>query len=135
MMAAGRPRKIKENEKVIIQRMAAQGMSIRAVCEVIEIDESTAHRSSEFRKYYKEAFYEFGGKVRALLYDKALAGDTTACIYLDKVTNKTTEKYHDDNIKHKKAMLEFEKQRNKADTNAEDKTAEFITALMKGLKK
>ncbi|MGL6100877.1 MAG: hypothetical protein ACRC0G_14810, partial [Fusobacteriaceae bacterium] len=78
---------------------------------VVEIDESTAHRSVEFRKYYKEAFYEFGGKVRALLYDRALAGDTTACIYLDKVTNKTTEKNHDDNIELRKETLKLEREK------------------------
>lgn len=110
-MARGRPRKIKESEKVIIQRMAGQGMSIRAVCEVIEIDETTAHRSAEFRQYYKEAYYEFGGKVRALLYDRALAGDTTACVYLDKVTNKTTEKNHDDNIELRKQTLKLEREK------------------------
>lgn len=108
-----RPKKLVESDYDLVVRLAGQGMSIRACSEILGIDDATAYRDEKFCDIYKKAYHQFGEKVRSQLFEKAINGDTTACIYLDKVINKTTEKAHDDNIKMKREQLELEKQKAK----------------------
>ncbi|MGL5716757.1 MAG: hypothetical protein ACRCX2_27325 [Paraclostridium sp.] len=120
-----RPKKLKADDYKTVEKLASYGLTKEMIADYLNYSYSTMYTDVRFSEVYKKGLSVLGAKVRTTLLKK-MELDTTANIYLDKVINKTTEKFQDENVKLKKEQLEIERQKLKIDDSQEDKT---ITAL------
>lgn len=135
----GRPRKLGDKEYQEVEKLAQLGLTIEMIAHYLEINPSTAHRDKKFCKIYKKNLTKLGAKTRMELVKK-METDATANIYLDKVLNKTSEKFHDDRmelerekLKIERERLELERKKIEQDINAEDKVFNALDKLEKAL--
>lgn len=129
---AGRPRKLGDEEYEQVEKLAGLGLTIEMISDFLGINPSTAHRDKQFCKIYKKSFAELGSKTRIELLKKA-ENDTTANIYLDKIINKTMEKYQEEKLKIDREKLEIEKQKLNKDNDSEEKAISILEKIEAGL--
>ncbi|MGL4999775.1 MAG: hypothetical protein ACRC5T_12470 [Cetobacterium sp.] len=133
-----RPKKLKDEDYIAIEKLAKFGLTKEMIADYVDICYKTMYSDERFLQVYKRGYAEMGAKVRTTLIKK-MEKDTIANIYLDKVINKTSEKYHDDNrelrlqdIEINKQKLELEKAKNNVETEYEDDG--FLEALSERVK-
>lgn len=105
-----RPKKLKEEDYITVAKLASTGLTIDMIADFLGINRATAHRDKKFCDTYKKYLAQLGTRVRTVLISK-MEEDITANIYLDKVINKTTEKFHDDRMELEREKLEIEKKK------------------------
>lgn len=138
MARVGRPKKLKEEDYVMVEKLARTGLTKEMIADFLDYSYSAMYIDVKFMEVYKKGYTNLGAKVRTNLMAK-MESDTTANIYLDKVINKTTEKTHDDNIELRRQQLEIERQRlelakiqaNIIDTESVENLADAINRLPK----
>lgn len=126
-----RPKKLKAEDYKTVEKLAGFGLTKEMIADFLDICYQTMYSDKKFLEVYKKGLSVLGAKVRTTLLKK-MESDTTANIYLDKVINKTTEKYHDDNIALKKESLKLEKEKLKLAKNIstnESKLDKYIDKL------
>lgn len=106
----GRPKKENPEDLETIKKLASKGLTRVMIADFLEIDIRTFERNDSFCRTYKKYFCVLGARVRTTLIGK-MDKDTIANIYLDKVINKTSEKFHDDNLEIKKLQIEIDLKR------------------------
>jgi hypothetical protein len=92
-----------------VGKLASFGLTIENIANVFGLTVDQVSRDVKFRDIYYRSLAEVGARVRVALLQKA-DKDTVAGIYLDKVINKTSERFHDDNLAVKKEELQIKKQ-------------------------
>jgi hypothetical protein len=87
-----RPHEITDNNRRIAEQMSGLGLPHEQIGAIIGIDDKT------LRKYYQQELKigkaKSSSNVAKTLYDKALNGDTTACIWWTKAQMGWKEKTH-----------------------------------------
>lgn len=124
----GRPKKLKDEDYITVEKLAKVGLTKEMIADFLDICYKTMYSDEKFLQVYKKGFTQLGAKVRTTLMAK-METDTTACIYLDKTINKTTEKAHDDNIQIKREQLELEKRKLGSDESKEEKLSKLLDAI------
>ena len=126
-----RPKKLKKEDYKMIEKLAKTGLTKEMIADFLEYSYSTMYEDKLFSEAYKKGYAIVGAKVRTALLNK-MEKDTTANIYLDKVMNKTLEKYHEERIKIERERLKLEQERV---DKIEIDDPEFIVELLKKLPK
>ncbi|MGL5962753.1 MAG: hypothetical protein ACRCZ0_12495 [Cetobacterium sp.] len=106
----GRPKKLKEEDYFTVEKLAKFGLTKEMIADYVGIAYCNMYLDSKFQEVYKKSYTQLGARVRTTLLAK-IEKDTIANIYLDKVINKTSEKYQDDNLTIKEQQLEIDRQK------------------------
>ncbi len=100
--------KIKPNLE-LIAAMKIKGYEDKDIMQEIGVTKTPFYKylkeEKEFRDAYKKSTLSVGALVEHKLLQKALEGDTTSLIYLDKKYNRTIDKYHEERINIEKEKL------------------------------
>ena len=127
----GRPKKLKKEDYITVEKLAKTGLTKEMIADYLDYSYSTMYEDKRFSEAYKKGYAVVGTKVRTTLLSK-MEHDTTANIYLDKVMNKTIEKYQEERLEIEKERLKLEKE--KFD-NVDINDPEFILEILKKLPK
>lgn len=124
----GRPKKMKEEDYINVGKLASLGLTKEMIADYFDYSYSTMYEDRKFSEVYRKNFAKLGAKVRTTLITK-MEHDTTANIYLDKVINRTTEKFQEESIKVKRESLEIEKQKIVKEVDTETKVLSALEKL------
>ncbi len=121
-----RPKKLKKEDYKTVEKLAKTGLTKEMIADFLDYSYSTMYEDKMFSEAYKKGYAVVGAKVRTALLAK-LDHDTTANIYLDKVINKTTEKYQDE-------MIDIKRKQLANDIGTDDRVIEVLDRIGKNLK-
>lgn len=121
-----RPKKLKEEDYKTVEKLAKTGLTKEMIADFLDYSYSTMYEDKMFSEAYKKGYAVVGAKVRTVLLSK-IDHDTTANIYLDKVINKTSEKYQDE-------MIDIKRKQLANDKGTDDRVIEVLDRIGKNLK-